>query len=352
MYLGMKVRMYPNKLQAGVISQILSSSRKYYNQVLDSYSKKGEGIKNQKLLSQAADFPDTSIPRFLEFSARQAARDKNQRHKGENDSFQSFSFLCRNHSLVLSRNPERVSIPFLGEVPVRGLRSLSGSLCSATIRREQNDRFFLSMRIASLNDKKMVPNRKAVGIDLGITDFAVLSSGERIPNMRFYEQEEGAIAFLQKELGKHHYGSRRYLKVRNRLARKEERIAARRLNFLHKATSAIVEEYQYIFAESLPVQEMEKERKYAKSISHAGWAEFYRQLEYKSKMKGRIFHQIPRLFPSSQICHSCGALNPESKDTRNREIHCHGCNNTYDRDLNAALNIRDEGLKEIGVPLI
>ena len=157
------------------------------------------------------------------------------------------------------------------------------------------------------------------------------------------------LAKAQKTLSRRKRGSARYGKAKTRLARIHSRVVNRRQDFIQKLTTSLVREYEIICTEHLKPSNMVRNRHLALSISDAGWGEFIRQLEYKATWYGRLVSKVSPYFPSSQLCHDCGFKNAEVKNLAVRMWTCPNCGETHDRDENAALNIRREGLVAAGI---
>ena len=152
---------------------------------------------------------------------------------------------------------------------------------------------------------------------------------------------------LQKSLSRKVYGSKNYEKARIKLAKFHEYIANCRKDYLHKISIFLVKEYDVICAETLQVKNMVKNHSLAKAIQDVSWYEFCRQLEYKCLWHDKKFVKISTYFASSQLCSNCGYKNPDIKNLDIREYDCHECGTHHDRDINAATNILNEGLKLI-----
>lgn len=227
---------------------------------------------------------------------------------------------------------------------VRWSRSLpkGATPTTVTVSRDTAGRYFVSM----LCDDTVSAKRKTkgrVGVDLGLTHFATLSTGEKIAAPNTFRRNEAKLAKLQRRLAKKTKGSARRAKAKLKVARLHAKIADSRRDFLHKLSTRLINENQVIAVESLSVSNMQKNRCLAKSISDASWSEFVRQLEYKAYWYGRTLVGIDRWYPSSKRCSDCGytvAKLPLSV----REWTCPECGSIHDRDINAARNVLAAGL--------
>lgn len=189
---------------------------------------------------------------------------------------------------------------------------------------------------------------KNVGIDLGIVDFAVFSDGTRIENQRFYERSEKKLAKLQRELSRKTIGSANWNKAKIKVARLQKHISNQRNDYLHKLTTDIVKDFDTICIEDLDVKTMKETENHIrnKRVGDVSWSEFRRMFTYKTMWHGKQLSVVDRYYPSSQICHVCG-IQVEKKSEDIREWVCPVCGSVLDRDLNAAINILNEGLKTI-----
>jgi putative transposase len=183
---------------------------------------------------------------------------------------------------------------------------------------------------------------QVVGIDLGLTHFAILSDGEKIPAPNTFRKHEKKLAKLQRRLAKKKKGSRNRAKARLKVAKLHAKIADIRKDFIHKLSTRLIHENQVIAVETLGVSNMKRNRKLAKSIGDAGWAEFVRQLEYKAQWYGREVVKIDRWYPSSRRCSDCG-YTAEKMPLNVRQWTCPECGANHDRDVNAARNILAAG---------
>jgi putative transposase len=218
----------------------------------------------------------------------------------------------------------------------------AAKVTTVTVSKDSAGRYFVSLLCDDVVAKKPASNGK-VGVDLGLTHFAILSTGEKIATPKTFRTHEAKLAKLQRRLARKQKGSNRRAKAKMKVARLHAKIADARRDFLHKLSTRLINENQVIAVESLSVSNMQKNRCLAKSISDASWSEFLRQLEYKAKWYGRELIGIDRWYPSSKRCSNCGYT--ISKMPLNvREWTCLECGAIHDRDVNAARNVLAAGL--------
>ena len=219
-------------------------------------------------------------------------------------------------------------------------RPFEGVIRSATVSMTRMGKFFISILVEQA-DEPWIPAEHRVGIDLGLEHFAVMTNdamvSEKIDNPRFLRKSEAKVKKAQRALSRKKIGSKNREKAKLLLAKKHEKIANQRKDFLHKLSRRIVDENQVIVVETLKSKHMMQNHKVAKSIADVSWYEFVRQLEYKSNFYGRTLIKADPWFASTQICSSCG-VKGEKKAMDVREWTC-ACGAHHDRDINASLNL-------------
>lgn len=220
-----------------------------------------------------------------------------------------------------------------------------GEIKFVTISKTPTGKYFASLTCEVEEPYKLKPISKSIGVDLGVKDFAVCSDGMRFSNPKHYHKLENKLKYNQRQLSKKVKGSNSRVKQRKQVALIHEKITDSRKDFLHKLSHKLIHENQVICIEDLNVKGMMSNHKLAKSIQNCGWGEFVRQLNYKAEWNGREIVKIDRFFPSSKTCNNCGWIN-ESLTLKDREWECSSCGTKVDRDLNASLNILQQGLNQ------
>lgn len=361
-----RFRFYPTREQEVILAQTFGCARFAYNYMLrqrtDAWYKEQKkvgyhetsalltALKKQdeyKWLNDVSSVPVQQSLRHLQtaFSNFFAKRNKyptfKSKHEKQSAEYTASAFKWDGKTLMLAKMVEPLNIRWSRTLPK------VAKLTTAIVSKDATGRYFVSMLCDDSVVKKPEINNK-VGIDLGLTHFAVLSTGEKVGTPNIFRANEARLAMLQSRLAKKQKGSSNRAKAKLKVAKLHARIADTRKDFLHKLSTKLVRENQTLAVESLTVSNMQKNRYLSKSIGDAGWSEFVRQLEYKAKWYGRTLIGIDKWYPSSKRCNACG-YTLSKLPLSSRSWICPECGATHDRDVNAARNILTAGLAELAL---
>jgi putative transposase len=266
-------------------------------------------------------------PRFKSRCGRQAAH------------YTRSAFSLRSGELRLARTA--APLRFVWSWPEVEVRTLDPAMVIVT--REPDGRWYVTFTIDADVPQTLEQTGRAVGIDLGVRDFAVTSDGEKIANPRHLDRKAHNLARYQRRMARCRKGSANRAKAAAKVARAHRKVRAARADVLHRTSARLVRTNDVIVIEDLNVSGMLRNRRLSRAISDCGWGEFRRQLEYKCERYGRRLIVIDRWYPSSKTCSACGHMLAElSLSTRTWQ--CPLCGTRHDRDLNAAKNILAAGL--------
>ena len=256
------------------------------------------------------------------------------RFRSRKDHRQAIRFTANARFKVLSNG--KLRLPKIGDVPVRWSRPLPSQPSSVTVVKDSAGRYFASFVVETVPDA-LPRTEPVVGIDLGLTHFAVLSDGRKIESPRFLRRAEKNLKRRQRDLSRKQKGSRNRDKARVKVARAHAKVADARRDFHHQLSTALIRDNQAVAVEDLAVRGLGRSRM-AKSVHDAGWASFVGMLEYKARLYGREFHRIGRFVPTSRTCSACG-VKDGNKPLHVRAWQCPSCGAWLDRDVNAAVNV-------------
>ena len=359
-----KFRLYPNKKQMMMFEKTFGCSRFIWNQMLadkiQHYKETGQTLKNTPA-QYKRDYPwlkevDSLALCNVQLNLQKAYKSffqsnfgfpkfKSKRH---HQSYQTY-----NQKGTIAIENGKVKLPKIGWVKVKAHRKMTGLIKSATISMTKTGKYFISI-LCETEIKPYHKTNSSIGIDLGLEHFAILSTGEKIENPRFLVRSSKKLAREQKILsrrvlvakqsGKKLSESMNYQKQRLKVAKLHEKISNQRRDFLHKLSTHLIKNHDRICMEDLASKNLMRNHHLARAIGDASWSEFVRMLEYKADWYEKQVSKISRWFPSSQICSSCG-FKSSKKALHIREWACEKCGAHHDRDLNASINILNEGLK-------
>lgn len=245
-------------------------------------------------------------------------------------------------TIRIERN--RLRLPKIGMVRIVYSREITGKIKSVTISQDPSGKYFASI-LFEAEYKPLQKNNNSVGIDLGIKDLVIASNGKKFENILTTKKFEDKLAKEQRKLAKKQKGSANYEKQRIKVAKIYEKIRNIRLYNLHRISHKLINENQVIVSENLNIESMRQNHNLAKFVSDCSWYELTRQLSYKAEWYGREYIKVDRFFASSQLCNCCGYQNKKLKDLSVRVWICPECGAIHDRDVNAAINILNEGLR-------
>lgn len=359
-----KYRMYPNWEQTVLLMKHIHACRFVYNHSLEekirAYEQDGRKLScfdqnnrlpalkeehpwlkevNSQSLQSANQNLDNAFTRFF--------REKKgfPRFKSKKNPVQSFQ-VPQHYTADFGRG--RIKLPKIGEIKTIFHRTFAGKMKYATVSVTSTGKWFVSILVDDgMSEPEPAPftSETTLGIDVGLSDFATLSNGEKIENPRYLKTSLQRLKVLQRRVSRKIKGSKNREKAIQKLARCHENIANQRNDFLHKLSFRVVSENQAIAVESLHVAGMQKNHCLAQSISDVSWSTFFTMLEYKCRKYGKALLKIGRFDPSSKICNRCGYLKRDLS-LSDREWICPDCGTHHDRDVNAAINIKKFALQE------
>ena len=362
-----KFRIYPNRQQTELIQKTFGCTRYVYNHYL---AKRKEIFESEKkTLNYNACSADMTVMKkekewLKEVDAialQSSIRDLDEAYQnffrrvknGEKPGYPRFkskhdnrkSFKSKTVGANIKLLDKHIQLPKLGLVDCRISKQVEGRILSATVSQNPSGKYFVSVLCTDIEWQPLEQTGAIVGIDLGLKEICITSDDQHFHNHKCLANSQKKLAKLQRQLSRKPKDSANRNKARIKVAKLHEKVANQRLDSIHKMTTAFVKDYDLIAMETLMPKNMMKNRKLAKAIGDAAWGEIARQLEYKSKWYGKCVVKVDRFFPSSQTCNACGHKNTATKDLAVREWDCPHCGAHHDRDVNAAKNILDEGVR-------
>jgi putative transposase len=360
---AIQVRLYPSKEQQILLSQSFGCARWWWNYALnksiETYKETGKGLGQvalNALLPKLKKAEDTIWLADCYSQVLQATTlNLTTAYKNFFDQRALFPKFKSKHGKQSIQYPQNVKIVNgsvklpgnIGIVKAKIHRPIEGKIKTVTVSKTPSGKYFASILTEVKEETPAITEGKIYGIDLGLKHFAVVTDGEKVSkydNPKHIAKHEKNLKRKQKKLARKQKGSISRNRYRKIVAKVYERVSNSRQDFLHKLSYKLVSDSQAVIVENLYVKGMVRNHKLAKAISDCGWGTFTNFLAYKLERNGGKLVEIDRWFPSSKLCSNCFyQIGEMALDVR--EWTCPHCNTHHDRDGNAAINIRAEGIR-------
>lgn len=361
-----KVRLYPNDNQQIFFAKSFGCTRFIWNRMLNDkiehYKETKTELKNTPAQYKKEFEWLKEVDSLALANAQQNLRSAYSKFFKQGSGFPTFkkkgikdSYTTNNQKGTVAVTYNSVKLPKIGHIKAKFPDKIHGLIKSATISRTPTGKYYASLLVETINHS-FPKTGSNIGIDLGLTDFIVLSDGSKLASPKFLAKLKNKLAREQRILAKRREvakkanrklsDSRNYQKQKIKVAKVYENITNSRKDFLHKLSFNIIKNHDVIAIEDLNVKGMVKNRKIAKAISDSSWSTFITMLTYKAEWYGKQIIKIDRWYPSSKTCSNCKHLLTKAELPLSvRSWDCPSCMQKNDRDINASINILNEGLK-------
>ena len=369
-----KIRLYPTDEQQVFFAKSFGCARFIWNRMLADkiahYKIHNKSLKNYpaqykkefEWLKEVDSLALSQVERnlhkaFQNFFKRPDVGYPNFKHKGKKDSYTT-----NNQKGTVAITGNTIKLPKIGHIKATIDREINGLIKSATITKTATGQYYASVLVETTVDE-LVKTGSNIGIDLGLTDFIVLSDGAKVANPKFLAKLQTKLAKAQriqskrarvaKSANRKLSQSKNYQKQSAKVAKIHQKIRNTRTDFLHKTSFNLVKNHDIIVIEDLNVKGMVKNKKLSKAISDASWSSFATMLTYKAEWYGKTLIKVDRWFPSSKTCSNCShVLSKDALTLSDRAWDCKICHTHHDRDINASINILNEGLRLVTIKTV
>lgn len=363
---GYKFRIYPNNEQVILMNKTFGCCRFIYNYFLNykqtlwrEHKKIVSKFDLVKMLPNIKNSEEFNWLREVDSKALQASIEN------LDSAYQNFfklkkgypkfkskknrqSYTTKNVNNCIKINNNYIQIPKIGWIKFDNHLEIQGKIKKITISKSKSNKYYVSICCDNVKVKELDKTGSLIGIDLGIKSFLIDSNGNKIINFNFYRNTEKKLKKLQRQLSRKPKDSKNWEKTRIKLAELSERTTNQRKDFQHKLSTQIVKDNDIICIENLNIKGMQKNHRLAKAIQDVNWSNFINYLQYKCDWYGKKLIKIDRFYPSSKSCNVCG-YTKQGLGLKDRFWTCPICNTIHDRDINAAKNILNEGLRLLDI---